>query len=336
MTAVAAAAIAKSARATAFRNLPRLCSFWALGTCTRVARKLCPYRPCCGSFAFPELAGSHKELCQSLVKRLEAEGPETVMRTLEEEVRVALKASHVGINKEDAIRMRVQGTDELSKTYLHKIKDGNTLIAPSDPEASTLWVGSVDTDVEESDLVDVFYPFGLVNIRFHRTSNCAFINFASRQGAEQAAENLHGSLFIRGKSLPLNWAKPQLSRLHDKTSNNNLSNVSQSSNLHHGFGTDANMWQDQFLVPPPPGLEKAPLSVYSLPGVNIPAMLPQSPSRERLEEPLVTDSRSDNAGSSRVRENDDIQGEAQKRHKGQPNVSQAMAALSNYDYSDDE
>lgn len=43
----------------AFRNLPKLCSFWLSGTCTRVNRNTCPFRPCCGNstFAFPEIAG---------------------------------------------------------------------------------------------------------------------------------------------------------------------------------------------------------------------------------------------------------------------------------------
>jgi len=66
---VAAAAIQRSIRSTAFRNLPHLCSFWVLGTCQRLVSKHCPYRPCCGSesFAFPEIAGSHRDLCTALV-----------------------------------------------------------------------------------------------------------------------------------------------------------------------------------------------------------------------------------------------------------------------------
>jgi pre-mRNA-splicing factor RBM22/SLT11 len=42
----------------AFRNLPKLCSFWLNGTCSRVVRKTCPFRPCCGTYVFPEIAGS--------------------------------------------------------------------------------------------------------------------------------------------------------------------------------------------------------------------------------------------------------------------------------------
>ena len=41
---------------TAWRNLPKLCSFWLGGTCTRVVQHKCPFRPCNGMFEFPELA----------------------------------------------------------------------------------------------------------------------------------------------------------------------------------------------------------------------------------------------------------------------------------------
>ena len=116
------------------------------------------------------------------------------------------------------------------------------------------------------------------------------------------------------------------------TNNNGLHNLAQSSNVHHGFRAVTNVG-DRRLVPPPPGLEKAPLSVYSLPGVNMPAMLPST--HEMLEEAQVEVPRPHSTGSSRPREND-IQGEAQKRRKEQSTVSHAMAALSNYEYSDDE
>ena len=81
----------------------------------RVLRKMCPFRPCCGSFAFPEIAGSHRELCTALVERLEKEGPVAVMKSLGEETRAAIKGQISGFNRDDAIRARVQGSDDLSK-----------------------------------------------------------------------------------------------------------------------------------------------------------------------------------------------------------------------------
>lgn len=82
----------KSATKTAFRNLPKLCSFWLNGTCNRVLKKTCPFRPCCGptSYAFPEIAGSDKEICAELVKQLEEVGPAKLMKTLRPDIKKSL------------------------------------------------------------------------------------------------------------------------------------------------------------------------------------------------------------------------------------------------------
>jgi hypothetical protein len=107
---------------TAFRNLPKMCSFWLNGACNRVGRKTCPFRPCCGAFAFPEIAGSHRELCKDLIAELELKGPAEVMKTLAgSEVRQALHEALKG-NRDDAIRRRVSGEDDLSRKYLGKMK----------------------------------------------------------------------------------------------------------------------------------------------------------------------------------------------------------------------
>ena len=68
------------------RNLPKLCSFWTRQTCTRVANTACPYRPCNGTFRFPELASTHPEALSKLVRRLHAEGALSCMRDMGEEM----------------------------------------------------------------------------------------------------------------------------------------------------------------------------------------------------------------------------------------------------------
>lgn len=57
------------------RNLPKLCSFWLKGQCTRVVENTCPFRPCCGSYRFPELAGSNPEGMKTLIAALDQLGP---------------------------------------------------------------------------------------------------------------------------------------------------------------------------------------------------------------------------------------------------------------------
>lgn len=113
--------VAESKSKTAFRNLPKLCSFWLNGACTRVLNKTCPFRPCCGEFVFPEIAGSHRDLCAKLVAALKADGAAAVMKVLDEETRVAIKESQKG-NRDDAMRKRVSGEDDLTKKYLGKMK----------------------------------------------------------------------------------------------------------------------------------------------------------------------------------------------------------------------
>ena len=106
---------------TAFRNLPKLCSFWLNGTCNRVKRKACPFRPCCGTFVFPELAASHREEMQSLITDLQEKGPDVVQKNIPAAVREAFRVSLKG-NKDDAIKKRVHGEDDLSSRYLGKMK----------------------------------------------------------------------------------------------------------------------------------------------------------------------------------------------------------------------
>ncbi len=113
--------VAQNKSKIAFKNLPKLCSFWLAGACTRVTNKTCPFRPCCGVFAFPEIAGSHRDLCAKLVAALEADGPVVVMKQLDEETRIAIKESQKG-NRDEAMRKRISGDDDLTKRYLGKMK----------------------------------------------------------------------------------------------------------------------------------------------------------------------------------------------------------------------
>lgn len=105
---------------TSFRNLPKLCSFWLNGRCERVKRGTCPFRPCCGSFLFPEIA-QKRDLHQQLIDQLTAEGPAVAQSKLSKEVLAAFRDNMKG-NREEAIKKRVTGEDELSKNYVNKIK----------------------------------------------------------------------------------------------------------------------------------------------------------------------------------------------------------------------
>lgn len=123
--------------AVPFRNLPKLCTFWLAGTCRRVATKSCPFRPCCGIFQFPELAGGDsaaREANQRLVAQLQADGPDKVQRSLDKGVRQVLHdalrrrktgatdGNVRGANVDESIRARVLGSDALTQKYLGQLQ----------------------------------------------------------------------------------------------------------------------------------------------------------------------------------------------------------------------
>ena len=85
-------------------------------------RKTCPFRPCCGTFVFPELARDNKVLCDRLVQDLNERGAEYVMSHLAGDIKQALSNALKG-NKDDAVRQRIAGTDSLSQSYAAKILD---------------------------------------------------------------------------------------------------------------------------------------------------------------------------------------------------------------------
>lgn len=239
---------------TAFRNLPKLCSFWLNGTCSRVLQRTCPFRPCCGedSFVFPEIAGSHRELCAQLVSALKTDGPAKVMKALDRETRDAIAQAQKG-NRDDAIRRRVSGDDDLTKKYLGKMKSMSLkLEPPSDATILTLWLGNVEPEViSEDDIRSVIYPYGQVSsIHLVRSAKCAFVEYLSREEAEFAASQLYNSLVVNGRPLTVSWARPRKQEAA-------APEESQSSRA---------------ALPPPPGMEMSHPTTYSLPDLPVPTV----------------------------------------------------------------
>ena len=79
---------------------------------------------------------------------------------------------------------------------------------PTDVTIRTLWLGNIDADVTEADIFNTIYICGhVVHINIARTSRCAFVEFASRQAAESAIRQLHGTLSIKGRQIPVKWGK---------------------------------------------------------------------------------------------------------------------------------
>jgi pre-mRNA-splicing factor RBM22/SLT11 len=248
--------VAEAKSKTAFRNLPKLCSFWLAGTCTRVLRKTCPYRPCCGTFVFPEIAGNgeNKAICDKLMDALKKDGAAVVMKTIDAETRTAFQQSMRG-NKDDAIRKRVSGEDDLTRKYLGKMKNMHLqLDPPEDQSIVTLWLGNVEPEINEVDIRSVIYPYGhIAGFHLIRSAKCAFVEYVDRQSAEYAANQLYNALLVHGKPLSVNWAKPRTQAAIESGGN--------------AFSSEQDPSKATLLLPPP-GMEGAPRSAYSLPGTS--------------------------------------------------------------------
>ena len=202
------------------RNLPKLCSFWCLQTCNRVVNSACPYRPCNGTFRFPELASGHQDRLSTLVRKLHADGAVSVMRDTSsemEEIRELLRDSQRG-SRNDAIRARYHGSadDKLAQKYIDKAQAMPELTPPEDEGICSLWVGGLPPDapgmakIGKQDLHDQFYAYGEIGeIKVMPEKRCAIVTYVMRKSAEEAASALHRKLTVKGIKLKLWWAKGQ-------------------------------------------------------------------------------------------------------------------------------
>lgn len=233
---------------TAFRNLPKLCSFWLNASCNRVLKQVCPFRPCCGVFAFPEIAGSNKELNDKLIDDLQRCGPITMMKSLDAETKAAFRNALKG-NRDEAIRKRVSGEDDLTSKYLGRMKSMNyELEAPADQSITTLWLGNIEADISEEDVTGAVYGFGHVaSLHMVRGKKCCFLEYADRQSAEHAAGQMYGLLKVKGYPISVKWAKARA--------------VAQG--MDQGLG-------NAFSMPAPPGYEHQSVFAYSNPNMPPP------------------------------------------------------------------
>jgi len=83
-------------------------------------------------------------------------------------------------------------------------------LPPADPNITSLFVTGVEDDLPEHAIRTFFTPFGQVRsiVCSHR-AHCAFINYATREGAEAAAAHCQGKAVIQGCPLRVKWGKPK-------------------------------------------------------------------------------------------------------------------------------
>ena len=84
------------------------------------------------------------------------------------------------------------------------------ILPPRDPHITSLFITGVEDDLPEHAIRTHFAPFGtLKSIICSHRAHCAFINYATREGAEAAAEACQGKAVITGCPLRVQWGRPR-------------------------------------------------------------------------------------------------------------------------------
>ena len=84
------------------------------------------------------------------------------------------------------------------------------ILPPRDPNITSLFITGVEDDLPEHAIRTYFSPFGTLRsvVCSHR-AHCAFINYATRESAEAAAEACQGKAVISGCPLRVQWGRPR-------------------------------------------------------------------------------------------------------------------------------
>lgn len=84
------------------------------------------------------------------------------------------------------------------------------ILPPRDGNITSIFVTGIEDDLPEHAIRTFFTPFGTLRsvVCSHR-AHSAFINYASRESAEAAAEHCQGKAVIAGVPLRVQWGKPR-------------------------------------------------------------------------------------------------------------------------------
>ncbi|PQE05070.1 pre-mRNA-splicing factor slt11 protein [Rutstroemia sp. NJR-2017a BVV2] len=84
------------------------------------------------------------------------------------------------------------------------------ILPPADKSITSLFITGVEDDLPEFKIREFFSPYGkLRSLVCSHMSHCAFVNYATREGAEAAAAALQGKAVIAGCPLRVQWGRPR-------------------------------------------------------------------------------------------------------------------------------
>jgi len=108
-----------------------------------------------------------------------------------------------------AANKKNMGTQQTYSTNAAGYQSSQVNEAANDPNNTTIFVGGLDSNIDENYLRQVFTPYGEVGyVKIPVGKRCGFVQFTSRSCAEQAINALNGSQ-IGSSNVRLSWGRSQ-------------------------------------------------------------------------------------------------------------------------------
>ncbi|KAH0879331.1 hypothetical protein HID58_066725 [Brassica napus] len=120
---------------------------------------------------------------------------------------------------------------------------GNGSMADGESNNATIFVGGLDADVTEEDLMQPFSHFGeVVSVKIPVGKGCGFIQFGNRQSAEEAIGSLNGTV-IGKNTVRLSWGRSPNKQWRSDSGNQWNGGYSRGQGYNNGYGNqDSNMY----------------------------------------------------------------------------------------------
>eukprot|EP01083_Nonionella_stella_P139530 425790_1 len=167
------------------RNLPRICSFYVKGECTRGEE--CPYRhekPLTGELANQNIKDRYYGVNDPVANK--------IMR----------------LHKEREEGDGGPATDSSDGKARARGSRRGPSAPPVDQSVMTLFVGGVDARFSEEELREVFSPYGMLStVSLIPNKGCAFVTFVQRSDAETAVAALHDTVRLHDVRLRVDWGR---------------------------------------------------------------------------------------------------------------------------------
>uniref|UniRef100_A0A8D0W879 Pre-mRNA-splicing factor RBM22 n=1 Tax=Sus scrofa TaxID=9823 RepID=A0A8D0W879_PIG len=155
--------------------------------------------------------------------------------------------------------------DPVADKLLKRASTMPRLDPPEDKTITTLYVGGLGDTIAETDLRNHFYQFGEIRtVTVVQRQQCAFIQFATRQAAEVAAEKSFNKLIVNGRRLNVKWGRSQAARGKEKE---------KDGTTDSGIKLEPVPGLPGALPPPPAAEEEASANYFNLPPSGPPAVV---------------------------------------------------------------